>query len=57
MTEDEFEVAPLTQRLTDLLSDEQGGMQMAQAAVSCGVPDATERLVAMVENLAEAGKK
>ena len=57
MTEDEFEVAQLTQRLTDLLSDEQGGMRMATAALSCGVPDATERLVELVENLAEAGKK
>ncbi|MEL7180582.1 MAG: UDP-N-acetylglucosamine--N-acetylmuramyl-(pentapeptide) pyrophosphoryl-undecaprenol N-acetylglucosamine transferase [Pseudomonadota bacterium] len=55
--EPDFEVAPLTARLTELLSDEQGMLKMAQAALACGVPDATERLVQLVENLAEAGKK
>lgn len=57
MTEAEFEVAALTQQLTDLLSDEKGGLKMAQAATACGVPDATERLVQLVENLAKAGDK
>ena len=53
MTEAEFEVAPLTEKLTALLSDEAGMMKMAQAAVKCGVPDATDRLVALVEELAQ----
>ena len=57
MTEAEFEVAPLTEKLTEILSDSEGTMKMAQAALGCGVPDATTRLVEMVENLAEAGKK
>ncbi len=57
MTEDEFEVAALTQTLTDFLTDEKGGLKMSQAATACGVPDATERLVQLVENLAEAGNK
>ncbi|MEM8538092.1 MAG: UDP-N-acetylglucosamine--N-acetylmuramyl-(pentapeptide) pyrophosphoryl-undecaprenol N-acetylglucosamine transferase [Pseudomonadota bacterium] len=57
MTEAEFEVAPLTAKLTELLSDEAGMMQKSLAALACGVPDATERLVTMVENLAEAGRK
>lgn len=57
MTEAEFDVVPLTEKLTQLLSDETGAMKMAQAATACGVPDATERLVQLVENLAEAGKK
>ncbi len=57
MTEAEFEVGPLTQRLTDLLSDEAGMLKMSQIATSCGVPDATERLVDLVEDLAEAGTK
>ncbi|MFQ1699769.1 UDP-N-acetylglucosamine--N-acetylmuramyl-(pentapeptide) pyrophosphoryl-undecaprenol N-acetylglucosamine transferase [Loktanella agnita] len=57
MTEPEFDVPQLTQKLTELLSDEQGMMKMAQAATACGVPDATDRLVQMVENLAEAGGK
>ncbi|MEO0929935.1 MAG: UDP-N-acetylglucosamine--N-acetylmuramyl-(pentapeptide) pyrophosphoryl-undecaprenol N-acetylglucosamine transferase [Pseudomonadota bacterium] len=56
MTEAEFEVAPLTEKITQMLSEEQGMMKMARAATACGVPDATERLVHMVENLAEAGK-
>ena len=53
MTEAEFDVAPLTDKLTELLSDEAGMLSMAQAALSCGVPDATERLVKEVETLAE----
>lgn len=56
MTEAEFDVAPLTAKLAELLSDEAGMMKMAQAAVSCGVPDATERLVKEVETLAEGEK-
>lgn len=57
MTEAEFDVAPLTQKLTELLSDGHAALKMSQAATACGVPDATERLVHLVENLAEAGKK
>ncbi len=57
MTEAEFEVPALVERLTALLTDEAGAMKLAQAALACGVPDATERLVHLVENLAEAGKK
>jgi UDP-N-acetylglucosamine--N-acetylmuramyl-(pentapeptide) pyrophosphoryl-undecaprenol N-acetylglucosamine transferase len=57
MPEEEFEVAQLTAKLTELLSDEQGMLQMAVKAAACGVPDATTRLVQLVENLAEAGKK
>ena len=57
MTEADFEVAPLTEKLTALLSDSDGMMRMAQAALSCGVPDATERLVKEVETLAEGRAK
>jgi UDP-N-acetylglucosamine--N-acetylmuramyl-(pentapeptide) pyrophosphoryl-undecaprenol N-acetylglucosamine transferase len=53
MTEAEFEVKPLTEKLTALLSDEDGMLKMAQAALSCGVPDATERLANEVTSLAE----
>ncbi|WP_333712871.1 UDP-N-acetylglucosamine--N-acetylmuramyl-(pentapeptide) pyrophosphoryl-undecaprenol N-acetylglucosamine transferase [Yoonia sp.] len=53
MTEAEFEVAPLTDKLTALLGNEAGMMTMAQAALDCGVPDATERLVNEVTSLAE----
>jgi UDP-N-acetylglucosamine--N-acetylmuramyl-(pentapeptide) pyrophosphoryl-undecaprenol N-acetylglucosamine transferase len=57
MPETEFEVAALMAKLTELLSDEKGMLQMAQKALACGVPDATTRLVQLAENLAEAGKK
>ncbi|WP_375254877.1 glycosyltransferase [Yoonia sp.] len=53
MSEAEFDVAPLTERLAALLSDEAGMLKMAQAALACGVPDATDRLVALVEELAQ----
>ncbi len=57
MPESTFEVAPLREQIEMVLGSEEGAMRMAHAAVSCGVPDATERLVSLVENLAEAGKK
>lgn len=51
--ESRFEVATLTEQMTTVLSDEQGAARMAHAALGCAVPDATERLVQLVENLAE----
>jgi UDP-N-acetylglucosamine--N-acetylmuramyl-(pentapeptide) pyrophosphoryl-undecaprenol N-acetylglucosamine transferase len=56
MTEAEFDVAQVTEKLTELLSNEQGMMKMAQTAMACGVPDATERLVQLVEDLTEPSK-
>lgn len=53
MPESRFEVAALTEQMTTVLSDERGAMQMAHAALACAVPDATDRLVELVENLAE----
>lgn len=53
MPESTFEVAPLAEQITLVLSTEEGAMRMAHAAVSCAVPDATDRLVQLVENLAE----
>ena len=57
MTEAEFDVVPLTEKLTALLSDGAGMLKMSQAATACGVPDATERLVVLVEDLAQKAKK
>jgi UDP-N-acetylglucosamine--N-acetylmuramyl-(pentapeptide) pyrophosphoryl-undecaprenol N-acetylglucosamine transferase len=57
MTEAEFDVAPLTEKLIAFLTDEHGTRKMAQVAMACGVPDATERLVALVENLANVSEK
>ncbi|MBO9402136.1 undecaprenyldiphospho-muramoylpentapeptide beta-N-acetylglucosaminyltransferase [Shimia sp. R9_3] len=42
----------LTEQITTILSNPQGASQMAQAALSAGKPDATEALVALVEQLA-----
>ena len=57
MPESGFEVAPLTEAITEILTDPDGALKMSQAALACGVPDATDRLVALVEELAEKKKK
>ena len=53
MPEPEFDVAPLTAAITDILTHPETAMEMSRSALSCGVPDATERLVALVEDLAK----
>jgi len=53
MPESMFEVPALTDQITTVLSNDKAAAQMAHAALACGVPDATERLVQLVENLAE----
>ncbi|MFY0618672.1 UDP-N-acetylglucosamine--N-acetylmuramyl-(pentapeptide) pyrophosphoryl-undecaprenol N-acetylglucosamine transferase [Shimia sp.] len=45
--------AALSENITTILSDPQGATQMAHAALSAGKPDATEALVALVEQLAK----
>lgn len=42
----------LAEQITAVLTNPQAALQMANAALSVGVPDATERLVALVEDLA-----
>ena len=51
--ESEFEVAALAAQIELVLSDEMGALKMSQAATACGIPDATLRLVALVEELAQ----
>jgi UDP-N-acetylglucosamine--N-acetylmuramyl-(pentapeptide) pyrophosphoryl-undecaprenol N-acetylglucosamine transferase len=46
----------LSAQIEAVLSNPQAAMQMSLAALSAGVPDATDRLVALVEQLAEEGK-
>jgi UDP-N-acetylglucosamine--N-acetylmuramyl-(pentapeptide) pyrophosphoryl-undecaprenol N-acetylglucosamine transferase len=43
----------LTDNITTILSNAAGATQMAAAALSAGKPDATETLVALVEDLAK----
>lgn len=49
-----FEVDHLAAQIKEIFSDDRRASRMALAALSCGAPDATERLVALVEKLAEA---
>lgn len=52
ISEADLEIAPLTSELTSILSDPTRARAMAQAALGTGKPDATERLVALVEEIA-----
>lgn len=47
-----FEVDALSEQIATVLSNSKGALSMALAAVSAGIPDATDRLVVMVETLA-----
>ena len=50
--EDVFTVKTLTAQIAAVLSNDAGALKMSQAALACGIPDATTRLVALVEELA-----
>ncbi|MFW8594750.1 UDP-N-acetylglucosamine--N-acetylmuramyl-(pentapeptide) pyrophosphoryl-undecaprenol N-acetylglucosamine transferase [Cribrihabitans neustonicus] len=53
--ESALDVPVLAEHMGAILSNPQAAAQMAAAALRAGVPDATERLVALVERLAEEG--
>ncbi len=53
MPESKFTPEALAETIERILGNPEAATQMAQAALSCGKPDATERLVALVETLAE----
>ncbi|SMY07715.1 UDP-N-acetylglucosamine--N-acetylmuramyl-(pentapeptide) pyrophosphoryl-undecaprenol N-acetylglucosamine transferase [Flavimaricola marinus] len=46
----------LTEQVANVLESADGAQQMARAALGCSTPDATERLVALVEDLAVGQK-
>ncbi|MEL6689505.1 MAG: undecaprenyldiphospho-muramoylpentapeptide beta-N-acetylglucosaminyltransferase [Pseudomonadota bacterium] len=50
--EADLEVAPLTEAITKILGNPEHALAMSQAATATGKPDATERLVALVEQIA-----
>lgn len=54
--ENALDVDSLSAQITTILSNPAAALQMSTAALSAGVPDATERLVALVEQLAEKDK-
>ena len=52
MPESEFTAPALAEQITAVLTDGAAALKMSQMATACGKPDATERLVALVEDLA-----
>lgn len=50
-----FEVGSLSEQIQTILSNPKGALGMSHAAISAGLPNATESLVAMVEQLAAKG--
>lgn len=54
MPEDTFTPENLATEISRILTNPTGATQMANAAVNVSVPDATSRLVSLVENLANA---
>lgn len=50
--EKRLEVGTLSEQIAAVLEHPQGAVKMARAAAACGMVDATERLVALVEQLA-----
>ena len=56
MPESQLTTDSLREQIELVLSNPQGASQMAAAALSCGMPDATERLVSLVEELANKKK-
>ena len=51
--ESALDIPSLSEQIATILSNPAAALQMSIAALSAGVPDATERLVALVEQLAE----
>lgn len=51
--ENVLDVPSLTEQITAVLTNPEAAQKMAHAALSTGAPDATERLVALVEQLAQ----
>ncbi|WP_299670741.1 UDP-N-acetylglucosamine--N-acetylmuramyl-(pentapeptide) pyrophosphoryl-undecaprenol N-acetylglucosamine transferase [uncultured Roseobacter sp.] len=55
--ESRLEVDAVAEQILAVLDNPDGAMQMARSAAKCGKPDATEALVAMVEQLAAKGQE
>jgi len=53
--ESALSVEVMTAEIARVLDDPDGAAQMARAALSCAMPDATDRLAALVETLAAKG--
>jgi UDP-N-acetylglucosamine--N-acetylmuramyl-(pentapeptide) pyrophosphoryl-undecaprenol N-acetylglucosamine transferase len=55
LPESKLDVATLSGQIAMILNNPQAALQMSLAALHVGVPDATDRLVALVEQTAEEG--
>lgn len=55
--ESKLSVETMTAEIARVLDNPRGALQMAAAALSCAVPDATERLAALVDTLAQKGDR
>ncbi|WP_380058357.1 glycosyltransferase [Falsihalocynthiibacter sp. SS001] len=55
--EGEFTVENLSQSISEIMTQPEHANAMARAALACGKPDATERLVALVERLSAQKEK
>ena len=55
--ESALSVEAMSEQIATVLGDAAGAQKMAQAALSCALPDATDRLAALVEEIASKGKK
>lgn len=51
--ENRLDAASLTEQITTVLADERAAVKMSHAALAAGIPDAAERLAALVEEMAE----
>jgi len=54
--ESQLDAVSLKAQIEAIISNPSAATQMAQAALSCGRPDATDRLVELVEKLADTGQ-
>lgn len=57
MPESTFTPAALAEQVEMILSNQEAALQMSRAAISVSTPDATDRLVSLVESLAEEPSK
>ncbi|MFU1477213.1 UDP-N-acetylglucosamine--N-acetylmuramyl-(pentapeptide) pyrophosphoryl-undecaprenol N-acetylglucosamine transferase [Roseovarius sp. C7] len=55
--ESKLGVETMSAEIARVLDNSRGALQMAAAALSCAVPDATERLAELVETLAQKGDR
>ena len=51
--ENRLDAGSLSEQITTVLADERAAVQMSHAALAAGIPDAAERLAALVEDMAE----